>query len=345
MPPGNDVTDTEALLEVRDLRTHFSLERSLLENALARIAGRPPRLLRAVDGVSLHICPGETLGLVGESGCGKTTLGRSILRLVEPTDGEVRFRGMVVNELTPSQLRALRPRMQIVFQDPGGALNPRRTVAAAVGRALDVAGIRGRRAQASPCSDLLESVGLQPELGNRYPHQLSGGQKQRACIARALATEPDLIVADEPVSALDVSVQAQILHLLTELQRKRGVALLFISHDLSVVRQVSHRIAVMYAGRIVEISPAEDVIDGALHPYTQQLLEAVPRLHHRRDFRAQDDAPARPRADRPEGGCPYGDRCPVGQQARCGDLEPELVQIAPGHSVACHDVTRPAATQ
>ena len=340
MPPGNGVTGAEALLEVRDLRTHFSLEQSMLERTLARVARRPPRLLRAVDGVSFSLHRGETLGLVGESGCGKTTLGRSILRLVEPTDGEVRFRGMTVNELTSIQLRALRPRMQIVFQDPGSALNPRRTVSAAVGRALDVVGIRGQRGQASVCRDLFESVGLQPELGNRYPHQLSGGQKQRACIARALATEPDLIVADEPVSALDVSVQAQILHLLIDLQRKRGVALLFISHDLSVVRQISHRIAVMYAGRILEIGPAERVVDGALHPYTRELLEAVPRLSHLGGPQTRTGGQSRARSARPEGGCPYRDRCPVGEYGACRGIVPELVEVTPGHSVACHDVAQ-----
>jgi len=344
MPPGNSVKDAEELLQVRDLRTHFSLEQSVLERALTRVAGRPPRVLRAVDGVSLDIRPGETLGLVGESGCGKTTLGRSILRLVEPTAGEVRFRGMVVNEMTASHLRELRPRMQIVFQDPGGALNPRRTVLAAVGRALAVVGIRGHRAQAAACGALLESVGLQPELGNRYPHQLSGGQKQRACIARALATEPDLIVADEPVSALDVSVQAQILHLLTDLQRRRGVAFLFISHDLSVVRQVSHRIAVMYAGRILEMGPAERVVDGALHPYTQQLIQAVPRLHDQWEFQPQSERQG-VSSDRPESGCRYRDRCPVGIHSMCRSAAPELVEVSPGHSVACHDIAQPKTSQ
>jgi oligopeptide transport system ATP-binding protein len=341
MSPGDAVTSVDALLEVRDLRTHFSLDQSALERAAARIGGRAPRVLRAVDGVSFDLARGETLGLVGESGCGKTTLGRSVLRLIAPTAGEVRFKGIAVNELTPSQLRALRPRMQIVFQDPGGALNPRRTIGAAVGRALDVIGIKGTRAQAALRADLLKSVGLRPELESRYPHQLSGGQKQRACIARALATEPDFIVADEPVSSLDVSVQAQILNLLTELQRERGVAVLFISHDLSVVRQVSHRIAVMYAGRIMEIGPARQVVDGALHPYTQQLLEAVPRLHHHWDTEPVSAVRSSGSSYRPEIGCPCRARCPAGQHEWCQNLAPELVEVAPGHSVACHDVTPP----
>ena len=332
-----DSRPTQPVLSVRGLRMHFDLEHSILESALARLTGRPRRILRAVDGVSFDINRGETLGLVGESGCGKTTLGRSILRLIDPTDGQVMFHNTDLTHIPSRELRQLRARMQIVFQDPAGALNPRKTIGAAVGRALDVAGVRESRARRARCVELLASVGLRPELAARYPHQLSGGQKQRACIARALGTEPEFIVADEPVSSLDVSVQAQILNLLVELQQARGLAMLFISHDLSVVGQVSHRIAVMYSGRIMEIAPARSVIRSPMHPYTQCLLEAVPRLRHHWDFRsANKGIPNTGRLQSSETGCPFHPRCPADKVETCRQVVPGLVEIEPGHSVACH---------
>jgi len=284
---ADDNGGREPVLAVRNLRKHFPVRQSLVEQALTRLRGTRPPATPAVDGVSFDLYPSETLGLVGESGCGKTTLGWSLLRLIEPTDGQVLFQDRNLARLRASELRPLRLRMQIVFQDPAGSLNPRRTAGQAVSRALAVAGATSRADRRGRIGELFRVVGLEPELAGRYPHQLSGGQKQRVSIGRALATDPDLLIADEPVSSLDVSVQAQILSLIVELQRERGLALLFISHDLSVVRQVSDRIAVMYAGRLVEIGPASVIIGSPCHPYTQSLIDAVPRLHQRHHLLAR----------------------------------------------------------
>ena len=261
---------TAPLLEVRDLVKHYPGERTWLG------LGRPRFVVRAVDGVSLTIPAGRTLGLVGESGCGKSTVGRTILRLTDATSGTVRFDGQDVRALTGAALRALRRRMQIVFQDPYGSLNPRMTIGRTVREGLDIHGIGDAAQRPARVAALLSEVGLDPELAGQYPHELSGGQRQRVGIARALAVEPAFIVCDEPVSALDVSVQAQVLNLLAELRARRNLTYLFIAHDLAVVRHIADEVAVMYLGRIVEHAPAAALYDAPRHPYTRSLLSAVP---------------------------------------------------------------------
>ena len=317
----------EPLLEVRDLVKHFPVRRGAL--------GRPAGQVRAVDGVSFEIQRGEVLGLVGESGCGKTTTGRCILRLVEPTSGTIHFDGRDITRLSRRELAPLRREMQIVFQDPYSSLNPRLTVGSVLGEALSIHHLaRGARARAR-VAELLELVGLSPDHARRYPHEFSGGQRQRIGVARALAVNPRLIVADEPVSALDVSIQAQIVNLLQELQRKLGLTYLFVAHDLSVVEHVSDRVAVMYLGRIVELAPAETLYRAPRHPYTLSLLSAIPALDpDRRRARVilEGDVPS---PVRPPSGCRFHPRCPMARQV-CAREEPVLRTVAPGHHTACH---------
>jgi oligopeptide/dipeptide ABC transporter ATP-binding protein len=317
------------LLEVRDLVTHFVRRVGLL--------GTGREVVQAVNGVTLDVAARETLGLVGESGCGKTTLGRTVLRLVERTSGEVRFDGQDLFALAPEALRRMRRRMQIIFQDPYASLNPRLSIGTAVREGLEVhrlaAGAEARRRVES----LLEEVGLPTGSAAKYPHEFSGGQRQRAGIARALAVEPEFIVCDEPVSALDVSVQAQVLNLLADLQGRRGLAYLFISHDLAVIRHIAPRVAVMYLGRIVESGPSDVIFAGALHPYTQALLSAVPVLdpNGRRARIVLSGEPPSP--VRPPSGCPFHPRCQhPGKDATCRTARPELRVLEPGHRVACH---------
>jgi oligopeptide/dipeptide ABC transporter ATP-binding protein len=316
------------LVRVRDLVRHFPIRRGVF--------GRTVGAIRAVDGVSFDVGRGETLGLVGESGSGKTTTGRTLLRLIEPTSGSIEFDGIDVASMNRAQLRRLRRRAQIVFQDPYGSLNPRLTVGDAIAEVLDVHALaRGRRAQR--VDELLDIVGLRPEHARRYPHEFSGGQRQRVGIARALAVEPDFIVCDEPVSALDVSVQAQVLNLLRSLQQRLGIACLFIAHDLAVVRHMSDRIAVMYLGQIVEIGPAAAVIANPVHPYTRALLSAVPRVQQGRRrpdriiLRGESPDPAAPPP-----GCPFHPRCshPL-RDVECTLARPPLEMGAPGHAAAC----------
>ncbi len=296
-------------------------------------AGRSGKVLRAVDGVTFHVGPGETLGLVGESGCGKTTVGRLILRLLPVTAGRVVFDGRDVTHVPERQLREFRRAVQAVFQDPYSSLNPRLTVRDIVGEPLRNFGAT-RRAAAARVGELLDTVGLPPDYMTRYPHAFSGGQRQRIGIARALALEPRLLVCDEAVSSLDVSVQAQVLNLLADLQRQLGLALLFISHNLAVVRHVSHRVAVMYLGRLVEIAPEPAIFEHPRHPYTRALLAAVPE--------ADADAPPPavlageiPSPLDPPSGCRFQTRCPRAE-ARCRATEPGFTEAQPGHWVRCY---------
>ena len=317
------------LLEVRQLVKEFHVRTGLL--------GGTTGVVRAVDGVSFTIRRGETLGLVGESGCGKTTTGRCILQLERPTSGAILFEGRDLTALDETALRAFRRRIQVIFQDPYSSLNPRMTVGQILAEPLGVHGIvPDRHARAARVQDLLRHVGLLPQHAHRYPHQLSGGQRQRVGIARALAMEPALIICDEPVSALDVSIQAQIINLLEDLQAEFGLTYLFIAHDLSVVRHISDRVAVMYLGRIVELADRKSLYDEPLHPYTRALLSAVPipdpeleASRERTVLRGEVPSPLHPPS-----GCVFHPRCPVAV-ARCRDEVPELREIKPGHWAAC----------
>ncbi len=322
---------TALLLEVRDLVKHYPGERAWLG------LGRPRSVVRAVDGVTLEIPPGRTLGLVGESGCGKSTVGRTILRLTEPTAGTVRFDGQDVLALRGPELRALRRRMQIVFQDPYGSLNPRMTIGLTVREGLDIHEIGAKTERPARVAALLSEVGLDPELAGRYPHELSGGQRQRVGIARALAVEPAFLVCDEPVSALDVSVQAQVLNLLADLRERRRLTYLFIAHDLAVVRHIADDVAVMYLGRIVERASAAELYRAPRHPYTRSLLSAVPvpdPMAQRARIVLQGDVPS---PARPPSGCPFHPRCQhAGKDDVCRSRRPELRRLGDDHGAACH---------
>jgi oligopeptide transport system ATP-binding protein len=316
------------LLEVRNLKVHFPVKHGVFSRVNAWV--------KAVDDVSLTVAPGETVGLVGESGCGKTTLGRAIIRLLEPTDGSVTFEGEDITTLDGAALRARRRRFQMIFQDPVGSLNPRMTVGQIIGEALDIHGLAAdEQAREARIGQLLKDVGLNPQHAQRYPHEFSGGQRQRIGIARALAVEPKLIVCDEPVSALDVSVQAQIINLLQDLQREHGLAYLFIAHDLAVVEHISHRVVVMYLGKVVETAESKAVVTQPKHPYTQALLSAVPVVDpdsKRRRIVLPGDVPS---PINPPSGCPFHPRCPVAE-ARCKTEVPALREVSAGHFAACH---------
>jgi peptide/nickel transport system ATP-binding protein len=319
------------LVELHDLKLYFPIKSGLV---LDRHVGD----IRAVDGVSFEIRRGETLGLVGESGSGKTTVGRAILRLYKPTDGRVLFDGRDITRLGESDLRSLRRRMQMVFQDPYASLNPRHSISRIVGEPMRVHGLANRRQAAGRVRELLEIVGLPRDAGGRYPHEFSGGQRQRIGIARALALNPDFVVCDEPVSALDVSIQAQILNLLENLQDDFELTYLFIAHDLAVVKHISDRIAVMYLGTIVEISPADELYDNPLHPYTISLLSAIPIPdpvveRQRTPILLAGDLPS---PANPPPACRFHTRCPYVQPTRCRDEVPPLRELSSGHTVACH---------
>jgi oligopeptide/dipeptide ABC transporter ATP-binding protein len=327
---------TAPLVDVRGLVKHFPGERAFFGLG----AAKPP--VRAVDGVSFTIREGTTLGLVGESGSGKSTVARTLLRLIEPTAGAVLFEGADVLRLGRTELRALRRKMQIVFQDPYGSLNPRMTVRQTLREPLQIHQLATGAAVDARVDALLEEVGLDASFGDRYPHELSGGQRQRVGIARALSVEPRFIVCDEPVSALDVSVQAQVLNLLTALQRTRGLTYLFVAHDLAVVKHVADDVAVMYLGRIVEHAPAPRVYAAPKHPYTTSLLSAVPipdpGVRPKRIVLAGDV----PSAAHPPAGCAFHPRCPHPKKNdRCRTEAPALREVAPGHAAACHFAESP----
>jgi peptide/nickel transport system ATP-binding protein len=322
----------EPLLRVEGLKVHFPIKRGIVFD---KTVGH----VRAVDGVDLSIARGSTYGLVGESGCGKSTLGRAILRLTEPTEGRVIFEGTDVASLAPEPLRTMRRRMQMVFQDPLGSLDPRQNVESLLTEPLRAHGLGGSSKELTEkVSGLLDSVGLPAASRRRYPHEFSGGQRQRIGIARAIALEPDLLIADEPVSALDVSVQAQVLNLLEELQERLGLTYLVIAHDLAVVRHISDTVGVMYLGSLVEQAPADDLYEQPLHPYTRALMSAVPVpdpvVEERRErILLAGDLPS---PANPPSGCRFHTRCPWRQETRCDDEVPVLRELAPNRLVSCH---------
>lgn len=322
------MTDPQPLLETRNLRTWFDVQRGIFAKRAT---------VKAVDGVSITVAPGETLGLVGESGCGKSTLGRTVLRLIDPTHGTIAFDGVDITTQSQSSLRPLRRKMQMIFQDPYASLDPRMRVRDIVGEALDIHGLASSPSEReAKIEALLVRVGLRPDQAPRYPHEFSGGQRQRVGIARALAVEPRFIVADEPISALDVSIQAQIVNLLKDLQEELGLAYLFVAHDLTVVEYVSHRVAVMYLGKVVETAPSPSLYGDAKHPYTKALLSAAPTPDpekKRTRIVLQGDVPS---PINPPSGCAFHPRCPIAKKGLCDVEAPALRELRPKHHVACH---------
>jgi len=318
--------ENHKLLEVKNLKKYYPVTGGLFSRHLGDV--------KAVDGVSLYIKEGEALGLVGESGCGKSTLGRVILRLEEPTQGEITYQGINITKLNKSKLRELRKEIQMIFQDPQSFLDPRMTVGQSIGEALLIHGVKDEQERAQRVAEILERVGLEAQHALRYPHEFSSGQRQRIGIGRALILNPKLIIADEPVSALDVSIQAQILNLMLDLREEFGLAYLFIAHDLSVIRHVSHRVAVMYLGKIVELAEKNEIFQNALHPYTEALLSAIPTVGQKKKTRILLPGSV-PSPLNPPAGCRFHTRChrvlPV-----CHQQEPVLKDIGSEHLVACH---------
>ncbi|WP_010097703.1 ABC transporter ATP-binding protein [Ornithinibacillus scapharcae] len=315
----------EKLLEIKDLKRHFRIDRK--------------NVLKAVDGLTFDIYKGETFGLVGESGCGKSTAGRTIMGLYQASGGEVSFKGASVHsKKNKKQLKELTRSMQMIFQDPYASLNPRMTIKDIIAEGIDIHGLaKSKTEREARVIELLETVGLNAEHGNRYPHEFSGGQRQRIGIARALAVNPDFIVADEPISALDVSIQAQVVNLMRKLQKERGLTYLFIAHDLSMVKHISDRVGVMYLGNMVEISTSEDLYEDPLHPYTQALISAIPIAdpqveRSRERIILEGDVPS---PINPPSGCPFRTRCPMAMEI-CSKAQPEFIEHKPDHWVACH---------
>jgi len=330
MTDNGNKTNNGVLVSIRNLKMHFPITQGI-------VVQRKIGAIKAVDGLNFDIQRGETLGLVGESGCGKSTTGRAILQLYRPTAGEVHFEGEDLTAVKGEKLRRMRRRMQMIFQDPYASLNPRMTVGDIIGEPLTVHNIAKGRERRERVQDLLKVVGLNPYFVNRYPHEFSGGQRQRIGVARALAVQPEFIVCDEPISALDVSIQAQIINLLEDLQGEFNLTYLFIAHDLSVVRHISDRIAVMYLGKIVELTDRKELYDNPLHPYTQALLSAVPIPdpvveEKRRRIILEGDVPS---PASPPVGCNFNTRCPVAMDV-CHEKEPDFVDVGGGHWVACY---------
>ena len=323
------------ILEVSNLKKYFPISAGI-------VFQRQVGAVRAVDGISFHVVRGETLGLVGESGCGKSTTGRTILQLYRPTEGSVKFEGEELSTMTGNQMRQMRRKMQIIFQDPFASLNPRMTVGSIVSEPLQIHRMYANKKERQQyVEQLMERVGLNPYFINRYPHEFSGGQRQRIGIARALALQPSFIVADEPISALDVSIQAQVVNLMEELQGELGLTYLFIAHDLSMVRHICDRVAVMYLGKIVELGPVDEVYDNPQHPYTQALLSAVPVPdpaveENRQRIIISGDLP---NPANPPTGCNFNTRCPVAFNLCYEEPDPPLIEVHPQHYVACHRVT------
>lgn len=322
-------SDIRPILEITGLKKYFPIRRGFFQ----RVSG----WVRAVDGVNLSLASGKTLGLVGESGCGKSTVARVVLRLLDLQEGSIRFRRREISRMTERELKPLRRQMQIVFQDPYGSLNPRMTVGQSIGEGVRIAGIAGSRQRRQRIAELLEMVGLSPDAADRFPHEFSGGQRQRVGIARALSVNPSLVICDEPISALDVSIQAQIINLLKDLQDRLGLSYLFISHDLNVVGYLCDRVAVMYAGRIMEEAPALELFEAPRHPYTRKLLSAIPEPDPDRRKTAAEvtETEAAEGSEAAEAtGCSYRPACSVKDDS-CRDLPDELREIQPGHWVRC----------
>jgi oligopeptide transport system ATP-binding protein len=314
---------TQPILQVKGLEKHFQIDRN--------------RVLKAVDGISFDVMPGETLGLVGESGCGKSTAGRTIIGLYEPTDGEVLFDGKNIQKLTNKQRKQFRRDMQMIFQDPYASLNPRKSVMDIIAEGIDIHGLQNGKSREETVYELLETVGLNKSHATRFPHEFSGGQRQRIGIARALAMQPKFIIADEPISALDVSVQAQVVNLLRKLQKEKGLTYLFIAHDLSMVKYISDRVGVMYLGRMAELATSEELYEDALHPYTQGLLSTAPipdpkQARQREKIRIKGEIPS---PLHPPSGCRFRTRCPHAMEI-CSKVTPAWQEAKPGHWVACH---------
>ena len=322
-------TSERPLVRVEGLKQHFPITRGILRRQVGAV--------KAVDGVSFDIYRGETLGMVGESGCGKSTTGRAILQLNRPTAGRVFLDEIELEHLRGKGLREMRRRMQMIFQDPYASLNPRMTIGRIIGEPLQIFNLVSRKERKGRVQELMELVGLNPQFADRYPHEFSGGQRQRVGIARALALQPDFIVCDEPISALDVSIQAQVVNLLEELQERFGLTYLFIAHDLAMVRHISDRVAVMYLGKIVELTDQASLYANPLHPYTQALLSAVPIPDPKIESQRQRTIlkGSLPSPSDPPKGCNFCTRCPVAVE-HCHEVEPELREVSPGHQVACH---------
>jgi peptide/nickel transport system ATP-binding protein/oligopeptide transport system ATP-binding protein len=332
LPSPAPAPERSALVEVRELVKHFPVRGGILQRTVGQV--------QAVDGVTFDIRRGETLGLVGESGCGKTTVGRLLLRLIEPTSGTIRFDGVDVTAIKGAALKPYRRRMQIIFQDPYASLDPRAPIADSIGEGLRIHGIGNAAERRQKVSRMMDLVGLQPYQARRYPHEFSGGQRQRIGIARALVLEPDLVVCDEPVSALDVSIQAQVLNLLKQLQRELGLTYLFVAHNMGVVEHISDRVAVMYLGRIAELADADELFRKQEHPYTQALMSAIPipdPLLRRQRVILRGDVPS---PVNPPAGCRFHPRCQLrqdlGSPAVCAEVIPPLIQLGGDHQCACH---------